>query len=170
MRSLPHPSEQLLNGCLPARLDAVGRGFCILPVESRSDRELVGLSAVHGCEEAAGVNRLPFKATGQSEASRADSQVPDRRIPKACCVGRLDAILPALSQPLWVLAGLDSRCGRAESDADDGSCNYADRRRDYAGARGLEFALDAVEPESPRGPPIAESARFDARLHRSALG
>ena len=59
--------------------------------------------------------------------------------------------------------------GAVGPDADDSPCNYADRRRVYAGARGVEFALGAVKPELPRGPPIGESARFDAQLHRSAV-
>jgi len=40
--SLPHPSEQLPNRCLPARLDAVSRGFGNPLVESRPDTQLVG--------------------------------------------------------------------------------------------------------------------------------
>ena len=59
--------------------------------------------------------------------------------------------------------------GAVGLDADDSPCNYTDRQRLYAGTRGVEFALGAVNPELPRGPPIGESARFDARSHRSAL-
>ena len=59
--------------------------------------------------------------------------------------------------------------GAVGPDADDSPCNYADRRRVYAGAQEVDFALVKVDPNSPRRPLMGESVRFDARLHRSAV-